>query len=542
MVVSIETLMRRRRRFVAPRFQRPFAWTDNQVGRLMEDLANAFARSQRYYFVGSVTFLDDEGDAVEIVDGQQRLATFTMIAAALRDRLADRWAERLGAWLRDGDGNGRLLLRPADRAFFARHVQSSGVAAAARPAEDLSEPQLLILNALGAIARALDALPPQEIPGFAEFLCERVLLNVIETDDRAGAPHLFVVMNQSGGDLSAADLIKAWLFEQANLPDDEAEAAAQRWDALLDALERKGLDELLAFMPAITRRQSGRQPKGFESLRQGFLRDVDPATFLTRDIHRYADAVIAIRHAQVDAGEASAAVNRRIGCLHMLPPSSQDWLPAAVAAVADHEGPKERLLPFFDGLERLAYACFLSVLPPHTHLARYARVLEARNDPHALFGPNGALELTPREKRDMIMRLNGVFSENAKRRALLLRINAALPRGEVYARRVDATVEHILPLGAAAGAYRAFDQSSNRARLVNMLGNLTLVTNDQNRRCANKPYAIKRPILIDRQCEPSFAMTRMLQDYKDWTPDALGERQQALTSAIIEDWRLIDER
>jgi uncharacterized protein with ParB-like and HNH nuclease domain len=78
-----------------PPYQRPYAWTDVEALQLVEDLSDALMSSETEpYFLGSIVLIRRPGEIVgQVVDGQQRLTTLTILAAALRD-IADDERER----------------------------------------------------------------------------------------------------------------------------------------------------------------------------------------------------------------------------------------------------------------------------------------------------------------------------------------------------------------------------------------------------------------------------------------------------------------
>ena len=81
--------------FVVPPYQREYAWEEDEVSEFWGDLREGVANES--YFLGLI-ILTEEDDRQHVVDGQQRLLTLTMLAAALyqealtigRTALADR--------------------------------------------------------------------------------------------------------------------------------------------------------------------------------------------------------------------------------------------------------------------------------------------------------------------------------------------------------------------------------------------------------------------------------------------------------------------
>ena len=75
--------------FIIPRYQRPYAWQIEQAQDLFEDLKDfAEAAPDEGYFLGSVVLIKEDGKPhAEVIDGQQRLTTLTILLAVLVDFL-----------------------------------------------------------------------------------------------------------------------------------------------------------------------------------------------------------------------------------------------------------------------------------------------------------------------------------------------------------------------------------------------------------------------------------------------------------------------
>src|SRR5256714_13891669 len=77
--------------FRIPSYQRPYAWTTEQASELLDDIVTACGTAgdiaeQSPYFLGSIVLIKNPADPQsEVVDGQQRLTTLTILIAVLRD-------------------------------------------------------------------------------------------------------------------------------------------------------------------------------------------------------------------------------------------------------------------------------------------------------------------------------------------------------------------------------------------------------------------------------------------------------------------------
>lgn len=78
--------------FVIPEYQRPYAWTDEQVETLFEDLWEFTATSggterEGSYFLGSIVSYENENGEQEIIDGQQRITSLFLLLRAIYTKL-----------------------------------------------------------------------------------------------------------------------------------------------------------------------------------------------------------------------------------------------------------------------------------------------------------------------------------------------------------------------------------------------------------------------------------------------------------------------
>ena len=126
--------------FSIPGYQRPYSWTTKHCGDLLDDLIDFMrtdgtgAGGPNPYFLGSIVLIKGLTPESEVVDGQQRLTTLTILLAVLRE-LADNGKDRheLNAFVYE-EGNEfsgavdryRLTLRSRDAEFFREHVQREG--------------------------------------------------------------------------------------------------------------------------------------------------------------------------------------------------------------------------------------------------------------------------------------------------------------------------------------------------------------------------------------------------------------------------------
>jgi hypothetical protein len=281
-------------------------------------------------------------------------------------------------------------------------------------------------------------------------------------------------------------------------------------------------------------------PGDLASFRTAVERAGGVRVFLFEQLPRYAHALRAIFAGSIDVGPASTDVNRRVALMREV--EQWDWAPCAIAFLAKHASEHERARRFFQALDRLTFACELAVVENREREERYANIIKFISDDKMLYGAEGkqrALALTEGEQLKFFSTLNRSRKRDRQRRLLLMRLEAAMPNGSLIRMTDDATVEHILPRGGSQWWNDRFPDPALRAELANLLGNLILITYDQNKEADTKPYPKKRSVYFDTRGAPIHALTKDIAPIEEWTLQAIEERHERLVRILSEDWGLI---
>ena len=126
--------------FRIPSYQRPYAWTTEQTSELFDDIATACGEAgnvSNASFLGSIVLIKDpQKPEADVVDGQQRLTTLTILLSVLRDLSDPAFADDVDEYYlhpgRASKGTKDLFLltlRERDALFF----RSLGPVAGQRP-------------------------------------------------------------------------------------------------------------------------------------------------------------------------------------------------------------------------------------------------------------------------------------------------------------------------------------------------------------------------------------------------------------------------
>jgi len=410
----------------------------------------------------------------------------------------------------------------------------------ARHAEIGVDSKDLIANAARTIESEMSKITEdRELDAFMSYIARSCTLNVVDADERGCAQTVFNTLNKRGSPLSGADIIKSDLLENSGLSNTEADAAARKWEQTEDLFERDNFARLLYMMPFLLTGEPLLSPGDLASFRTAVERAGGVRAFLFEQLPRYAHALRAIFAGSIDVGPASEEVNRRVALMKQV--EQWDWAPCAIAFLAEHASEPERARRFFQGLDRLTFACELAVVENRDREARYANIIKYISDDKILHNGEGkqrALLLTETEQMKFFATLNRSRKRDRQRRLLLIRMEAAMPGGRIVSMMDDATVEHVLPKNGGPWWNERFPDPALRNELANLLGNLTLLTYDQNAAADNKPYSKKRSLYFDTTAA-IYALTKDLGPIEEWTLQAIEERHERLVRILCEDWGLV---
>lgn len=530
-----------------PPFQRSYAWEDEETEILIKDLLDAFRHNTSYFLGAIVVIRPRNRGPSDVVDGQQRLTTLTIILAVLRDLSSstDEQAlihtmighEKLPVW--GGGQRWRITLNTADTPFFRENVQERKATQRQdeirTSAREGSESQARLAAAVNMMYDYLSVMEAEERSRFALWVLDEVSLVRVRVSEYSVAYKVFQSLNHRGRPLSDHDILKSALFERAAFTVDEARVQAERWNAYTIRLGDRGFGDMLKQVRSIYDRE------GAGDMVNDLIAAIIPRggfrTFLNEQLPRFVEAYDIIVNGKSIGTKLGAEALRRITFLRSI--HHESWRAPAIAYLVDHAHNKDETDRFFVALDRLAYTLQYSVNNREYRHKRYRRILAAMDEPGILFSEEGPLELTSRERTDMLDRLRGRFPNFKQRRALLMRISAAIEGGIPLDPKTDCTVEHILPRTPLKGSewYEEWSKARDREDLTECIGNFTLLTHAENQEADRKSFQEKLPIFF-RNGEASFAYSNDLKGRTRWTPEDVRERREALIQRLSLDWGL----
>jgi Protein of unknown function DUF262/Protein of unknown function (DUF1524) len=546
--------------FTIPLYQRAYAWTTEESEELFQDLIRAMSGAEEAiddlppYFLGSIVLIKGDEPDAQVVDGQQRLTTLTMLLAALRSLIKSEYVEGLTSFLCE-KGNVitgtpkryRLRLRERDAQFFQKYIQDEGGIEALKNLQDasLSESQRNIRdNTLGFI-RELHKLSEGQLIKLTQFIVNRCFLIVVavSSPDLDSAYRIFSVLNSRGLDLSYPDILKAEIVNA--VPLEQREDYATKWEEIESLLGTELFEELFFHLRAIfskERLRKGVIEEFHEYVYPGRPQTSTPQDFIDNTLIRYAHALNYVVKANYQHGTSAKAkeINGIFRWLNQL--DHGRWIPPALYFFFQNWSQPAQVLRFLTDLERLIVSFVICKTPPYKRIDRYCELLKAIHDGKDLYVPNSPLQLTSRECQEVFRMLNGdMYLMHHICRYVLLRLDAKLSEGTASYDYQTISIEHVLPQRPSPSSewVKSFPSKEVREKYVHRLGNLVLLSRWKNIRAENVDFDLKKRqyFTADGGISPFVLTTQVLQ-HREWTPMIIEKRQNELMSTLKQLWRL----
>ncbi|MZD05315.1 DUF262 domain-containing protein [Streptomyces sp. SID5785] len=537
--------------FRIPDYQRPYAWDTEQAVQLLTDLAESLDRgTDEPYFLGSVVLVKAKGGApADVIDGQQRLTTLTILLALLRDLTEDaelrsdldRLVTEPGNKVRRLAPKPRLTLRHRDAGFFAEYVQTKGATDQLRSlGEDAlpTDAQKAVLRNATALHELLRTWTEDRRLDLVQMLGERTFLVVVSTPDLDSAHRIFSVMNSRGMDLSPTDIFKSHII--GALDATASEECARKWEDAEEALGRDDFADLFLHLRMVfaMRRAERELLKEFpEQVLNAYLPG-KADSFVNDVVVPYADAYAQIRDGGYVAASGAEQVNAWFRRLQQI--DNNDWRPAALWALRNHGGDPAWLDSFLCALERLTASMFLRRVYTTPRVTRHADLLRELDAGLGLEAPS--LALTDAERAETLARLDGdLYLVTRTRKYVLLRLDEMLAgRPGVSYDHGLITVEHVLPQNPKQGSqWLSTFTDEQRGEWTHRLGNLVLLSRSKNSYAQNYDFTEKKTkYFTGKHGVSTFALTSQVLQHDSWAPDQLRKRQHRLLGLLADEWNL----
>lgn len=243
-------------RLVVPPNQRSYAWEETHVRDLFQDLSGAIEADEADYFLGTIVLTQENEGPPQVTDGQQRLATVTILLSKIRDQFIEFGRETRAIEIDNNyikqlsddsdDSIPKLRMNIDDDLFFSEYVTYLPDEKVS-PAQQLSESNEKIRVATsiaGQHVKDLIAQHNQDIASsvllkWVNFIRNKATVVVVRVPTIVDAYRMFETLNDRGLRASQADLLKNYFFSRAPGREHEVQGL---WGSITGAIETIGDD------------------------------------------------------------------------------------------------------------------------------------------------------------------------------------------------------------------------------------------------------------------------------------------------------------
>ncbi len=552
--VDFQELLGNGKSYKVPPYQRDYSWTEDEWEDLWLDIAEQRKDSASRHYMGAVVVKAESDREFLIIDGQQRIATLTILGLAVIKRLTD-LAEEVG-----GEANAeraralrnrfvgekdpaslleisKLTLNDHDNGFFQDYLVQLRAPMNRR---SLPESNRKLWDCFSYFLAKVSQDTELTTDGqrIAEILSEvvarRLVFIHITVDDEISAYTVFETLNARGLELTATDLLKNYLFSRLSAQSD-LESVQRRWQKLVTTVRQERFSEFLRYHYLTKRKQ----------IRTGRLFKI------VRDEVRTQSEVMALLDALESRAELFEALSDASHSLWLDRPEARSSL-----AVLNLLKVRQMTPLLFAAYERLGPIDFVNVLRTVAIISfRYSIVSRLNtNDLEPVYhmAAKAVLDGKATTARAVFESLSPIYVDDEKfesdfsqltiptsgqRKKVVKYILCCLESGLADSREFETdsgTIEHVLPENPTDDWEDYFSRETWDDNIYR-LGNLTLLKASANRDAANKSYADKLAFYRESEYQISRAISVLAPE--EWTRQLLEKRQREMAKRAKQIWR-----
>jgi len=536
-----------------PPFQRDYSWNEENWEDLWQDILVLHSNPDSSHYMGALVLQSASTSDKEftIIDGQQRLATLSIVAIAVIDKIQklveqeeqkeenqERQEILKRTYLSDRDPrslrySSKLLLNENNNDFYQSNLINLRIP---RNVRSLSKSNQLLWHAFQYFSDHLGELQGVVQSGekLAEFLtdivAQRLLFIQINVEDELNAYTVFETLNARGIELSSTDLLKNYLFSLFQGPDDLQDAQRQ-WKRIVNTVQMEKFPEFLRYYLSL-RQTRVRRERLFKVVRES-VKNGQQAFELLDQLENYSSLFIALGNSNDEFWRDASANRPYIRELELF--RVKQAYPTLFAAY-------ERFSPE-DFTRLLKLVCVLSFrytvvssLNPNELETLYNKVAIAIvngeiTNPRQVFDNLRSIYVSD-EKFLQDFSLLSISTRGQKKklvRYILFKLEADASHIEVN--EDSFSIEHILPESPSSEWQKSFNDAQIE-EMTYRIGNLTPLEPHLNRQVGNELYLIKRAVYQ----QSVYTLTKNVLA-EEWNPDTLATRQRHIAQRAVHIWR-----
>lgn len=233
------------KRFIIPEYQRPYAWSDEQIQVLFDDLTeytlNTTEDENNTYFLGTIVAYENENKEQEIIDGQQRITSLLLLLRAIYTKLESGSSDthflksqiEPTIWKQNsttGEVNFNEILISSRVMGEEGNQEFANILVSGKADEKSTSNYAKNYRLLQQLVNEYAADNPLSFYKFISNILNQAILLPITADSQETALTIFSTLNDRGLALSDADIFKAKIYNHLN--SDKKKEFIELWQEL----------------------------------------------------------------------------------------------------------------------------------------------------------------------------------------------------------------------------------------------------------------------------------------------------------------------
>ncbi|WP_415396736.1 DUF262 domain-containing protein [Sulfurimonas sp. CS5] len=543
--------------YKVPDFQRDYSWDEDNWEDLWNDILTINENNESHY-MGSIVLLNKGDSNYQIIDGQQRFTTLSIISLAVISKLKElalsdiekeENTERVDLLMKDYIGqkdsvsltySSKLFLNENNDSFYQRRLLTFS-----KPIniKKLLDSEKLLWKAYEFFTSKINKLFKSLNQGseLASFLKNKVGKNLlfiqITVEDELNAYTVFETLNSRGVELTSTDLLKNYLFSLVAKSSSDLEQVKKQWKKIIDII---GLKNFPVFLRHYLNSKMKLINKGslFKAIKTNVQKD-EQVFLLLDNLEESAYIYVALGNPNDDYWKGDNDLIESIDALNLFGVTQNKSLLMVSHKYLDPSSFNKLL----KAIVTISYR--YNVIGRHQ-----TNIMDKIYNNASILVNNGGGEISLGEillsikdlyisdddfKNSFEGKTFNTNNSNHKRQAryTLYKIEGQIENGAKYNYQSDAgTIEHILPENLTEEWETIFSEDEH-IRNVYKIGNFTILEANKNRDIADKIFSIKQKVYATSK----YSITNRIAA-SEWNISALKTRQAKLATIACGIWKI----
>ncbi len=528
-------------RILVPRYQRSYSWDVENISELWEDISAVILEHNREHFAGALIFCDSsDSSSFEIVDGQQRLISLTILLRVMYDNLDS--GTSLAEDIYDCIERGRyeetryfkLTLGETDQDFFRSFVQDKNRPMQRRRGKNKSHKLIVKTyeyfdSKIKELLKGKRRIPTLVLGELFKKLKQKLIAVRIKVASEVDAYAIFETINSKKVDLTVSDLLKNYIFSNAHHTGlNQLEIARNNWNVMTEAL---GQDvEISQYVRHywISAYERSRDKDLYRKIKDHFRNDSSKLLEFSQMLAKEATFYNLIINPQED--NPNKIIYKLILDINTL--RVRQCYPIILTALAE-KLPLRELQKLLQEIVSISLRRGITDKNPNeveTYYAIAAKQIRTERLISVSQILNDLNDYNPTNK-EIANYLDENYISEGLAKFILLSYEMSKSTGEKIVFRP--TLEHILPQTPERLADWGITNEEHKL-YVGKIGNLTLVGKKFNSTMSNKPYKDKKNALLESEFKIA---NEIANNYEIWGKDEIDQRGKKILDFVFNTWR-----